>query len=70
MESEDEMVGYHHWFNGDELEQGLGDGEGREAWHAAVQGGYKESDTTEWLNNNMESDRIGLCVSCIVRQFA
>ena len=22
----------------------------REAWHAAVHGGYKESDTTEWLN--------------------
>ena len=22
----------------------------REAWHAAVHGGHKESDTTEWLN--------------------
>ena len=22
----------------------------REAWHAAVHGGCKESDTTEWLN--------------------
>ena len=21
-----------------------------EAWHAAVHGGHKESDTTEWLN--------------------
>ena len=24
----------------------------REAWHAAVHGGHKESDTTEWLNNS------------------
>ena len=24
----------------------------REAWHAAIHGGHKESDTTEWLNNN------------------
>ena len=24
----------------------------REAWHAAVHGVTKESDTTEWLNNN------------------
>ena len=22
----------------------------REAWHAAIHGGRKESDTTEWLN--------------------
>ena len=27
----------------------------REAWCAAVQGGHKESDTTEWLNNNSSS---------------
>ena len=24
----------------------------REAWHAAVQGGHKEADMTEQLNNN------------------
>ena len=24
----------------------------REAWHPAVHGGHKESDTTKWLNNN------------------
>ena len=23
---------------------------GREAWHAVIYGGHKESDTTEWLN--------------------
>ena len=36
---EDEMVGWHHQFNGYELGQTLGDGEGdREAWCAAVHG--------------------------------
>ena len=27
--TEDEMVGWHHWFNGDEFEQILGDSEGQ-----------------------------------------
>ena len=34
--TEDEMVGWHHLFNGHELGQTLGDGEDREAQHAAV----------------------------------
>ena len=48
--TEDETVGWHHWFNGLESEQalGVGDGQGRlvccSAW------GCKESDTTEQLN--------------------
>ena len=33
---EDEMVGWHHWLNGHEFEQTLGDSEGHGAWHAAV----------------------------------
>ena len=33
---EDEMVGWHHRFNGHELGQTLGDGEDREAWRAAI----------------------------------
>ena len=36
--TEDEMVGWHHRLNGHEFEQALGDGEGREAWRAAVHG--------------------------------
>ena len=36
--TEDEMVGWHHWFNGHEFEQTLGNSEGRKAWHAAVHG--------------------------------
>ena len=43
--AEDEMVGWHHWLNGHELEQAPGVGDGREAWCAAVHGGHKESDT-------------------------
>ena len=35
---EDEKVGWHHRLNGHEFEQVSGDGEGREAWRAAVYG--------------------------------
>ena len=35
--TEDEMVGWHHQFNGHKFEQALGDGD-REAWRAAVHG--------------------------------
>ena len=33
---EDEMVEWHHWLNGHEFEQTLGDSEGQGAWPAAV----------------------------------
>ena len=43
--SEDEMVGWHHQFNGHDFEQALGDGQGRLAccspWH------LEESDRIE-----------------------
>ena len=35
--TEDETVGWHHRLNSTESEQAPGDGEDREAWHAAVQ---------------------------------
>ena len=31
----------------------------REAWHAIVHGGHKESDTTQWLNNNNRDQGMG-----------
>ena len=48
----DEMVGRHHWLNVHEFEQTLGDGEGQGSLVWCRPWGHKESDTTEWLNNN------------------
>ena len=36
--TEDEMVGWHHQFNGHEFDQAPGVGDGHESWHAAVHG--------------------------------
>ena len=46
------MVGWHHWLNGHEFEQALGDGEGQGSLACCSPWGRKESDTTEQLNNN------------------
>ena len=48
--TEDEMVGCHHWVNGQEFEQTPGDGEGQGSLACCSPWGRKESDTTEWLN--------------------
>ena len=50
---QDKMVKWHHLLNGHEFEQALGDGEGQESLACCSPWGYKESDTTEQLNNNM-----------------
>ena len=49
--TEDEMVGWHHWLNGQEFEQTPGDGEGQGSLVCCSPWGRKESDTTEWLND-------------------
>jgi len=49
--TEDEVVGWYHWLNGHEFEQTLGDGEGQGSLACWGPRGRKESDTTEWLNN-------------------
>ena len=57
--TEDEMVGWHHQFNGLEFAQTPGGSEGQEAWHAAVHGVTKSrtqlSDLTATipLGNNV-----------------
>ena len=51
------IAGWHHWLNGQEFEQTLGDRE----WHGSLvccsPCGRKESDTTEWLNEDDTSPR-------------
>ena len=46
------MVGWHHELNGQEFEQTPGDSEGQASLVCCSAWGRKESDTTEWLNNN------------------
>ena len=48
--TEDEMVGWHHWLNGHEFEQALGDGEGRGCLGYCSPWGHKKLDMTEQLN--------------------
>ena len=47
---EDEVVGWHHRFDGHESEQALGAGDGQGGLACCSPWGHKESDTTEWLN--------------------
>ena len=48
--SEDEMAGWHHWCNGHELGQILGDGEGQRGLVCCSPWGRKELDMSGWLN--------------------
>ena len=52
--TEEEMVWWYHWLNGHEFQQILGDGEGQGNLACCNPWGCKESDTTEWLNNNQQ----------------
>ena len=53
--TEDEMVVWHHLLNGHEFEQALGESKGQGSLACCSPRGLKESDTTEWLNNNEAS---------------
>ena len=48
--TEDEMVKWHHWLNGDEFEQTPGDGEVQGSLMCCSPRGRKELDTAERLN--------------------
>ena len=49
---QDEMVGWHHWCNGHDFGQTLGDGRAQGGLVCFATWGYKESDTTEQLKNS------------------
>ena len=48
--TEDEMVGWHHWLDGQEFEQALGVGNVQGSLVCCSPWGCKESDMIEWLN--------------------
>ena len=48
--TEDETVGWHHWLDGHEFEQGSGVGDGQGSLVSCSPWGRKELDTTEGLN--------------------
>ena len=50
--TEDEMVGWHHWLNGHEFKQTLGDSEGQGRLVCWSSWGHKKLDTAKELNNN------------------
>ena len=50
--TEDELVVWHHWLNALEFEHAPGDSEGQGSLVCCSPWGCKESDMTEWLNNN------------------
>ena len=51
--TEDEMVGWHHWFNGHEFEQTLGDNEEQGSQVCCSPWSCKELDKTDWPNNKI-----------------
>jgi len=51
------MVGWHHQFNGHEFVQTPGDGEGQGSLACCCPWGHKELDTTERMNNEVETER-------------
>ena len=56
-ETEDEMVGWHHWLSGHEFEQSLGDDEGQGSLACCSPWHCKELDTIDWPNNK-EKERV------------
>ena len=48
--TEDEMVGWHHWLDGQESEEAPGIGDGQGGLACCIPWGHKESDMTEWVN--------------------
>ena len=53
METEDEMVGWHHWLNEHKFEQTRRDGEGQGNLTCCNLWGHKESVMAEWATTIM-----------------
>ena len=60
--TEDEMVGWHHQFNGHELGQTPGDGDGQGSLACCSPWGCEELDTT-WRLNNQGADTEDLFIN-------
>ena len=58
--TEDEMAGWHHWFDGHEFEQTPRVGDGQGGLACCDSWGSKESDTTEQLNWTELERNLGL----------
>ena len=68
--TDNKMVTWHHWLNGHEFEQTLGDGEGQGSLACCSPWGPKESDTTEWLNQPALERTFSVAISsCEIKQF-
>ena len=59
-DTEDEMVGWHHWLSGHEFEQTPGDSEGQGSLTCCNPWGRKESDMTEQQWQIWGNARIGI----------
>ena len=50
--TKDALVGWHHRLNGQEFEQTPKEGEGQGSLVCCTPWGWKEADSTKWLNDN------------------
>ena len=69
--TEDEVIGWHHQFNGHEFEQTLGGSEGQRSLACCSPWSLKESDKVERLNENNKhtnSSLMGQCSVCLSKQ--
>ena len=63
--TENEMVGWHHWHNGDKFEQTPGASGGQRSLVYCSPWGLKESDTTEWLSSPHSVDCTPRSLCCV-----
>ena len=57
--AEDEMVGWHHWLDGQEFEQAPGNGDGQGSLECCSPWGHKKLDMTEGRNWTELREMIG-----------